>query len=290
MGREHHDRDDRPEDGAEPPEGRERLRIAEALAAAAGGVDPRRVPGALCRTCLDPLPVTGASVSIATGQSLPMTWYSSDDTAARAGRGQVHPGRRPVSDRARPGRPSAGRGPERGGGRTPAGGRSSPTRRRDSGYGRCSRCRWASGAGRSQPWTCTGAPPVPSRPGPADRPVGAGRGHLRRPEPAARPRRRRAGGRAGGRGGSSVMGGGRRGRPHGGPPGGRHGDGAVGRRPAAGAGPDRARAFAQGRTVSEVAQDVVARRLGFRPDGDERPDPDEGGHGSSAEGQDGERS
>ncbi|MGW1752302.1 GAF and ANTAR domain-containing protein [Streptomyces sp. NPDC002092] len=76
-----------PVDGAggdsEPSETEERARVTELLAAAAKGLRPDDVPQALCRACVELLPVTGASVSIASGPTVRAMWCASDSTAAR---------------------------------------------------------------------------------------------------------------------------------------------------------------------------------------------------------------
>ncbi|WP_301651678.1 GAF and ANTAR domain-containing protein [Streptomyces arenae] len=62
---------------------RERLRVVEALSAAARGVEPLGVPEALCRACVGLLAVSGASVSISGGATVRATWCASDEVAAR---------------------------------------------------------------------------------------------------------------------------------------------------------------------------------------------------------------
>ncbi|MFE5405388.1 GAF and ANTAR domain-containing protein [Streptomyces sp. NPDC056580] len=76
---------DQPDGGGVPPDVRDRLRVTDALAAAARGVrdDPERMPEALCAACVRLLPVTGASVSISGGRGVQMTWCASDRVAAR---------------------------------------------------------------------------------------------------------------------------------------------------------------------------------------------------------------
>lgn len=70
--------------GGVPPEVEGRLRVDEVLAAAARGAgDPRRIPDALCTECVRLLPVTGASVSISGGRGIRVTWCASDRVAAR---------------------------------------------------------------------------------------------------------------------------------------------------------------------------------------------------------------
>lgn len=81
------DRPDAPDEwagGGKSADSRGRLRVSEALAAAAREVtDPRRVPDALCTACVRLLPVSGASVSISGGRGIQMTWCASDRVAAR---------------------------------------------------------------------------------------------------------------------------------------------------------------------------------------------------------------
>ncbi|MFI9246931.1 GAF and ANTAR domain-containing protein [Streptomyces sp. NPDC053086] len=61
-----------------------RTRVSETLAAAARGAEePRAVPGALCAACVRLLPVTAASVSISGGKGVRVTWCASDRVAAR---------------------------------------------------------------------------------------------------------------------------------------------------------------------------------------------------------------
>ncbi|MFF7975382.1 GAF domain-containing protein [Streptomyces sp. NPDC007905] len=70
--------------GGMPPEARGRSRVGEVLAAAAReAVDPQRIPDALCAACVRLLPVNGASVSISGGRGVQMTWCASDRIAAR---------------------------------------------------------------------------------------------------------------------------------------------------------------------------------------------------------------
>ncbi|WP_234378943.1 GAF and ANTAR domain-containing protein [Streptomyces sp. FXJ1.172] len=68
--------------GYEPSEADERLRVIEALATAARGVDAQQAPEALCRACVGLLPVTGASVSISGGATVRATLCASDRVAA----------------------------------------------------------------------------------------------------------------------------------------------------------------------------------------------------------------
>ncbi len=73
-----------PPGGGVPPDAEVRLRVSETLAAAARGADDQRaVPGALCAACVQLLPITGASVSISGGKGVRVTWCASDRVAAR---------------------------------------------------------------------------------------------------------------------------------------------------------------------------------------------------------------
>ncbi|MFF4362023.1 GAF and ANTAR domain-containing protein [Streptomyces sp. NPDC001604] len=72
----------------EPSETEERARVTETLTAAAKGLSPDEIPQALCRVCVELLPVTGASVSIASGRTVRATWCASDSTAARLAEAQ----------------------------------------------------------------------------------------------------------------------------------------------------------------------------------------------------------
>ncbi|MGW2226747.1 GAF and ANTAR domain-containing protein [Streptomyces formicae] len=90
MRAEHPGGDDR---GAEPePESlsdsAEWRRITDVLTAAAVDVDVRQVPAALCRACVELLPISGVSVSITAGSSVRTLWCASDDTAARLAEAQ----------------------------------------------------------------------------------------------------------------------------------------------------------------------------------------------------------
>ncbi|MFI0812643.1 GAF and ANTAR domain-containing protein [Streptomyces echinatus] len=70
--------------GGLPPDAEVRLRISETLAAAARGADdPQAVPSALCAACVRLLPIAGASVSISGGTGIRMTWCASDRVASR---------------------------------------------------------------------------------------------------------------------------------------------------------------------------------------------------------------
>ncbi|MEV6945013.1 GAF and ANTAR domain-containing protein [Streptomyces sp. NPDC051172] len=74
--------------GREPSESEERARVTETLTSAAKGLRPDDVPQALCHACVELLPVTGASVSIACGRTVRATWCASDSTAARLAEAQ----------------------------------------------------------------------------------------------------------------------------------------------------------------------------------------------------------
>ncbi|WP_282694143.1 GAF domain-containing protein [Streptomyces sp. CC208A] len=69
----------------EPPGFRaDRLhRVAEHLAASASGTEPAELPAALCRACVDLLDVTGASASLAGEAEAQVLWWSSDPVAER---------------------------------------------------------------------------------------------------------------------------------------------------------------------------------------------------------------
>jgi hypothetical protein len=285
MGREHHDRDDRPEGGAEPSEARDRRRIAEALSAAAVGVDRRHVPGALCRACLDLLPVTGASVSIATGKTLPMTWYSSDDTAARLAEAQYTLGDGPCQTALQLAAPVLAADLSEG-----ADARRWPVfAHQATGLGVRAVFSLPLGIGRRAVGTLDLYRGTPGALSPRDLRIAlwirdAVTFAVLNLQPAYEGAER-----AGEEGVASWV------------------EAAeadhtevhqavgmvmvqLGVDPQQALDRMRARAFAQDRTVSEVAQAVVARRLSFRPEGDGRQDSDDRGHGSSSEGQDGERS
>ncbi|MYW18997.1 GAF domain-containing protein [Streptomyces sp. SID486] len=67
-----------------PPDAAARLWASETMAAAVRDAEaPRAVPGALCAACVRLLPVTGASVSISGGKGVRVTWCASDRVAAR---------------------------------------------------------------------------------------------------------------------------------------------------------------------------------------------------------------
>ncbi|WP_079161844.1 GAF and ANTAR domain-containing protein [Streptomyces fodineus] len=78
------ERPQKPAGGGVPPDGQARLRVSETLAAAVQAADdPQQVPGALCQACVRLLPVSGSSVSISGGKGVRVTWCASDRLAAR---------------------------------------------------------------------------------------------------------------------------------------------------------------------------------------------------------------
>jgi hypothetical protein len=62
--------------------------VTDALARASRGLDARQVPAALCRATTRLLPVTGVSVSLGTGNAVRALWCASDETAARLAEAQ----------------------------------------------------------------------------------------------------------------------------------------------------------------------------------------------------------
>ncbi|MEU9206662.1 GAF and ANTAR domain-containing protein [Streptomyces sp. NPDC048415] len=87
MGPEQRD-DDHVTGGAHSSGEHDRRRVADALSTAAAHADPQQVPVSLCRACVELLPVTGASVSISAGATVRATWCASDRTAARLAEAQ----------------------------------------------------------------------------------------------------------------------------------------------------------------------------------------------------------
>ncbi|WP_063765827.1 GAF and ANTAR domain-containing protein [Streptomyces durhamensis] len=78
------ERPEEPAGGGGPPDGQARLWVTRTLAAAARGADaPEQVPGALCAVCVRLLPISGSSVSISGGKGVRVTWCASDRVAAR---------------------------------------------------------------------------------------------------------------------------------------------------------------------------------------------------------------
>ncbi|MFJ5033821.1 ANTAR domain-containing protein [Streptomyces sp. NPDC088560] len=72
-----------PSGGGDPSGLEEWLRGIEVLASAGKGVDTQQVPEVLCRACVRLLPVSGASVSISGGPTARAMWCASDRVAAR---------------------------------------------------------------------------------------------------------------------------------------------------------------------------------------------------------------
>ncbi|MGW1165437.1 GAF and ANTAR domain-containing protein [Streptomyces sp. NPDC002550] len=78
------ERSEQPAGDGVPPDGRAPLWVRETLAAAARGTDdPHAIPGALCQACVRLLPISGSSVSISGGRGVRVTWCASDRVAAR---------------------------------------------------------------------------------------------------------------------------------------------------------------------------------------------------------------
>ncbi|MER6025232.1 GAF and ANTAR domain-containing protein [Streptomyces sp. NPDC001851] len=74
----------RPAGAGRSPDDQARLWVTETLAAAARGAEaPQQVPGALCAACTRLLPISGSSVSISGGKGVCVTWCASDRVAAR---------------------------------------------------------------------------------------------------------------------------------------------------------------------------------------------------------------
>ncbi|MFE1442197.1 GAF and ANTAR domain-containing protein [Streptomyces sp. NPDC058739] len=69
--------------GGEPAEAAELRRVIEARFAEAFAAEAARAPTELCRACVELLPVTGVSVSISGGSTVRATWCASDVVAAR---------------------------------------------------------------------------------------------------------------------------------------------------------------------------------------------------------------
>ncbi|MGV9754406.1 GAF and ANTAR domain-containing protein [Streptomyces tricolor] len=85
--------------GGVPPDAEARVRVCETLAAAARGAGrPQAVPSALCAACVRLLPVTGSSVSISGGKGVRVTWCASDRAAARLAELQYTVGDSPCQD------------------------------------------------------------------------------------------------------------------------------------------------------------------------------------------------
>lgn len=86
MRPEHH-RDNQGDGGGGNDE-RDYRRVSDALSAASADVDVRLVPEALCRACVGLVPVTGASVSLSGGGVMRATWCASDDTSGQLAEAQ----------------------------------------------------------------------------------------------------------------------------------------------------------------------------------------------------------
>ncbi|MCI3276749.1 GAF and ANTAR domain-containing protein [Streptomyces cylindrosporus] len=83
------DRSAQPPGDADPSRAEVRLRVVEVLSAAARGADTHQAPEALCRACVGLLPVTGASVSISgSAPAVRATWCASDRIAAQLAEAQ----------------------------------------------------------------------------------------------------------------------------------------------------------------------------------------------------------
>jgi hypothetical protein len=88
MRPENRDDQDRLEVGGRPSEEDDRRQISDDLSGVAMDVDAQQVPDVLCRACVRMLPITGASVCIAAGDAMQATWCASDRTAARLAEAQ----------------------------------------------------------------------------------------------------------------------------------------------------------------------------------------------------------
>ncbi|MGC5567629.1 GAF and ANTAR domain-containing protein [Streptomyces sp. FR-108] len=66
----------------QPSEAEDRRRVTEAFTALASSSQVQRVPELLCGACVDLLPVTGASISITGNRTARALWCASDATAA----------------------------------------------------------------------------------------------------------------------------------------------------------------------------------------------------------------
>ncbi|QTA36683.1 GAF and ANTAR domain-containing protein [Streptomyces sp. CA-256286] len=70
------------------PERTDGAALQRALAEAIDASDPREVPARLCRACVDNLDITGASVSLSGGSGLRALWWSSDTVAGQLAEAQ----------------------------------------------------------------------------------------------------------------------------------------------------------------------------------------------------------
>ncbi|MFE7115529.1 GAF and ANTAR domain-containing protein [Streptomyces sp. NPDC057654] len=82
-----HSGDDETIGGACSPHEADRRRVTDAFVTAAAA-DPRQLPATLCRACVELLPVTSASVSIVGSRTVSALWCASDRTAARLAEAQ----------------------------------------------------------------------------------------------------------------------------------------------------------------------------------------------------------
>jgi hypothetical protein len=64
------------------------VRAVAALSAALTGSEPTQIPARLCAVCVDLLPVSGASVSLSGGDASRALWWSSDRTAGQLAEAQ----------------------------------------------------------------------------------------------------------------------------------------------------------------------------------------------------------
>ncbi|MFD6291293.1 GAF and ANTAR domain-containing protein [Streptomyces sp. NPDC060205] len=92
-------------DRIQPSDLEDRRRVTEAFTSLASSSEVQRVPELLCAACVDLLPVTGASISITGSRTARALWCASDDTAARLAEAQYTLGDGPCQsalDRAAP--------------------------------------------------------------------------------------------------------------------------------------------------------------------------------------------
>ncbi|MFE1796968.1 MULTISPECIES: GAF and ANTAR domain-containing protein [unclassified Streptomyces] len=92
-------------DRIQPSDVEDRRRVTEAFTSLTSSSEVRRVPELLCAACVDLLPVTGASISITGSRTARALWCASDDTAARLAEAQYTLGDGPCQtalDRAAP--------------------------------------------------------------------------------------------------------------------------------------------------------------------------------------------
>ncbi|WP_221347987.1 GAF and ANTAR domain-containing protein [Streptomyces beigongshangae] len=79
----------------QPPAEEDHRRAAEAFSSLIASVQVQRAPELLCRACVDLLPISGASVSISGSRTARALWCASDDTAARLAEAQYTLGHGP---------------------------------------------------------------------------------------------------------------------------------------------------------------------------------------------------